>query len=70
MGSFANVFLSNYWVDLDDLSVYRRLNTSLRATIIFQVYTVTNFGAKAELLTPTPRRLNSAKKSLVTHYNC
>ena len=43
---------------------------TLVKTIIFQVYTDTNFRAKAELLTPTPRRLNSAKKSLVTHYKC
>ena len=55
MGISRDVFLRNYWVDFQDLGIYRRLKTSLRATIIFQVYTVTNFGAKAELLTPTPR---------------
>ena len=62
MAIFDDIFLRSYWSDFYDLYVYREWITWTSEPIWFQSRTVTDSGATAVLLTPTPRRLNLAQK--------
>ena len=69
IGIFRVVFLCNYLTNFTDHYVFRRQNSLLRVTTVFQNATVADSRATVILLTVTPRGPFTAIKRLVQHYN-